>query len=160
MEEPWLRVSWPSRGRGSIPTVLLPPKLNWSLDLGCRTPGAFFKQLVCSATAWWPGQARPGGLGAGRQTGVSDRVGWVQSLQEAVLCFGQGFLAARTLWLLWVCLGLCLWLFLELQGTVTGDGRGSVDFVQGGAGGRKQVRKELGRAQGDTNSIISELSVY
>lgn len=158
MEEPWLRVSWPSRGRGSIPTVLLPPKLNWSLDLGGRTPGAFFKQLV--AVQQLGGQARPGGLGAGRHTGVLDRVGWVQSLQEAVLCFGQGFLAARTLWLLWVCLGLCLWLFLELQGTVTGDGRGSVDFVQGGAGGRKQVRKELGRAQGDTSSIISELSVY
>ena len=143
MEELWLRVSWPSRGRDSIPTVLLPPKLNWSLDLGSAHQGP-------SSSSWWQCNslvARPGGLGAGRHTGVSDRVGWVQSLQEAVLCFSQGFLAARTLWLLWVCLGLCLWLFLELQGTVTGDGRGSVDFVQGGAGGRKQVRKELGRAR-------------
>lgn len=99
LEEPWLRVSWLSRSRGSVPTVLLPPKLNWSLDLECHTPGAFFKGTAGGSAAAGrpgqarPGQARPGGLGARRQMRVSGWVGWGQTLQEAVLCFSQRSLA-------------------------------------------------------------------
>lgn len=69
--------------------------------------------------------------------GDSGRMEWSQSLQEAVLCFSQRSWAACVLGLLQLCLRLCLWLFLELQGTVAGDGGGSVDFIQGGAGGRE-----------------------
>lgn len=57
LEEPWLRVSWPSRGRGSVLTVLLPPKLNWSL--GAAHQGPFFKGSAGGgATVGRPGQAR------------------------------------------------------------------------------------------------------
>lgn len=70
LEEPWVRVPRPSRGRGSVPTVLLPPKRSWSLDLGCCKPRAFLKGTACgSVAAGRPGQARPRGLGAGRQMG-------------------------------------------------------------------------------------------
>lgn len=94
LEEPWLRVSRPSRGRGSVLTVLLPPKLNWSL--GAAHQGPFFKGSAGGgATVGRRGQARPGrGLGAGRQMGVLGRVGWGPSLQEAVLCLSLRSLAA------------------------------------------------------------------
>lgn len=90
------------------------------------------------------GGGRPGreAWGAGRQRGALDRAG-DRPLEEAVLRLGPGPGAAclqRPLWF-WLQLPpgfklrLWLWLLLGLQGAVTGDGGGGVDFIQGGARG-------------------------
>lgn len=73
--------------------------------------------------------------------------GGASPLQEAVLCLSPGPGAA---WIQWGLrlrqgLGLGLRLLLGLQGAVTGDGRGGVDFIQGGARRRKQVSGGPGR---------------
>lgn len=64
-----------------------------------------------------------------------------QPLQEAVLRLGPRPGAAGIRWPLglWLHVGgglqLWLWFLLGFQRAVTGDGRGGVDFIQGGARG-------------------------
>lgn len=131
---------------------------------GCDVPGAeAFQRGQLMGTAWLlGGWARPGGAGCWEVEGeLRVGQGGGQPLEEAVLRLGPrpraaGIRRPLGLWLhLGLRLGLWLWFLLGFQGAVTGDGRGGVDFIQGGARGGRQVSERLG---GNHSEIIPALT--